>query len=172
MASRLMRGNIRFICRDAHSMGVTLALSVLVVASGTSNAGPSESASAGTEPALYTNPVLFADYSDPDVVRVGDDFYMVSSSFHCVPGLPVLHSRDLVHWQIVSHALMSLPSTDFDVPQHGRGVWAPSIRYHNEKFWIYYGDPDRGIYLVKASHVEGPWEPAVLVQKAVGWIDP
>ena len=131
-----------------------------------------EAAPADGEAVTYSNPVIFADYSDPDVVRVNDDFYMVSSSFHCVPGLPVLHSRDLVHWRIVSHALPSLPSPAFDRPQHGNGVWAPSIRYHNGEFWIYYGDPDRGIILVKSARAEGPWESPFLVKEAEGWIDP
>src|SRR5262249_41679248 len=71
----------------------------------------------------YRNPVLFADYSDPDVVRVGDDFYLVASSFNVVPALPLLHSRDLVNWTIVGHAAARLPSPRYDEPQHGGGVW-------------------------------------------------
>ena len=91
----------------------------------------------------YRNPVLHADYSDPDVTRVGADYYLVSSSFTCVPGLPVLHSRDLVNWRIINHALPKLVPTDhFSVPRHGQGVWAPSLRHHDGKFWIYYPDPD------------------------------
>ena len=69
----------------------------------------------------YTNPIIFADYSDPDVIRVGDDFYMTASSFNCSPGLPILHSRDLVNWTIVGHAAQALPSPDFDTPQHEIG---------------------------------------------------
>ncbi|MFZ1177940.1 MAG: family 43 glycosylhydrolase, partial [Mycobacterium sp.] len=92
----------------------------------------------------YRNPIIFEDFSDPDVVRVGHDFYMTASSFDQVPGLPILHSTDLVHWTIVNHALPSLPDSAFDQPQHGNGVWAPSLRYHDGAFWIYYGDPDRG----------------------------
>jgi len=69
----------------------------------------------------YVNPVLFADYSDPDVIRVGNDSYVVSSSFSNLPGLPVLHSHDLVHWTIVGHALARLPGPGFDRPQHGKG---------------------------------------------------
>src|SRR5438105_4472066 len=79
---------------------------------------------------VYRNPVLFADYSDPDVIRAGDDFYLVSSSFQCVPGLPILHSRDLVHWTIVSYAASRLPA-EFDRPQPGNGLWAPSLRRHD-----------------------------------------
>src|SRR5688572_31470607 len=78
--------------------------------------------------ATYRNPVLFADFSDPDVVRAGDDFYLVASSFQTVPGLPILHSRDLVHWTIASYAVDRLPSPDFDRPQHGNGMWASSLR--------------------------------------------
>jgi beta-xylosidase len=120
----------------------------------------------------YVNPVLHADYSDPDVVRVGDDFYLVASSFGSVPALPVLHSRDLVNWTLVAHAAPRLPSPDFDTPQHGRGVWAPSLRHHAGFYWIYYGDPDRGIFMTRARDPRGPWEPLHLVQAAQGWIDP
>ena len=81
----------------------------------------------------YTNPVINADYSDPDVCvgPSGEDYYMTASSFNCIPGLPVLHSRDLVNWRIIGHALNRLaPAEVFDNPAHGMGVWAPSIRYH------------------------------------------
>lgn len=120
----------------------------------------------------YTNPILFADYSDPDVIRVGDDFYLVSSSFAHIPGLPVLHSRDLVNWEIIGHAIQNLPSPIFQKPQHGNGVWAPSIRFHDGEFWIFYGDPDLGIFMVKTKNPAGQWENPVLVKEARGWIDP
>jgi beta-xylosidase len=120
----------------------------------------------------YRNPVLFADYSDPDAIRVGDSFYLVSSSFSSVPAIPVLRSRDLVSWRIVGHVAASLPSPDFDTPQHGKGVWAPSLRYHDGRFWLYFGDPDRGIFMSTAERAEGPWEPLALVEQARGWIDP
>jgi beta-xylosidase len=127
---------------------------------------------AGEGEKRYTNPIIQADYSDPDVIRVGDDFYMVSSSFGHVPGLPVLHSRDLVHWELIGHALERLPARQDDRPQHGNGVWAPSIRYHQGAFWIYYGDPDTGLYLIKSRNAAGPWDPPLLVRAAKGWIDP
>ncbi len=120
----------------------------------------------------YRNPIIFEDFSDPDVIRVGDDFYMTASSFDQVPGLPILHSSDLVHWTIVNHALPQLPDTVFARTQHGNGVWAPSLRYHHGAFWIYYGDPDRGIYLVKTRDIRGRWDPPILVKAAKGWIDP
>lgn len=121
----------------------------------------------------YRNPILHADYSDPDVCRVGDDFYMTSSSFNAVPGLPILHSKDLVNWELIGYALERQPPFEhFSKPQHGNGVWAPAIRHHNGEFYIYYGDPDFGIYMVKTKDPAGPWEDPVLVQEGKGLIDP
>ena len=121
----------------------------------------------------YTNPVLYADYSDPDAVRVGDDYYMTASSFNCVPGLPILHSRDLVNWNLIGYALSKQPPFDvFSKVQHGGGVWAPCIRYHKNEFYIYYPDPDFGIYMVKATNPAGPWSEPLLVQGGKGLIDP
>src|SRR5690606_16796340 len=111
--------------------------------------------------------------SDPDVCRVGNDFYMVSSSFDAVPGLPILHSNDLVNWKLIGHALERQPPYNhFEKTQHGNGVWAPAIRYHNNEFYIYYPDPDFGIYLTKAKKAEGPWSEPVLVEGGKGLIDP
>src|SRR5262249_30528271 len=124
-------------------------------------------------PATYTNPILHADYSDPDVVRVGADYYMTASSFSHVPGLPILHSNDLVSWTLVGHALPRLvPDDMFRVPQHGKGVWAPAIRHHAGRFWIYYPDPDVGIYVTTAQDPRGPWTAPVLVKGGKGLIDP
>jgi beta-xylosidase len=121
----------------------------------------------------YKNPILNADYSDPDAIRVGSDFYLVSSSFEDVPGLPVLHSKDLVNWTIIGHALNRLvPDEHFSIPHHGEGVWAPSIRFHNGEFYIYYPDPDFGIYVLKAKDPAGPWSEPVLVEAGKGLIDP
>ena len=121
----------------------------------------------------YKNPVLYADYSDPDVCRAGDDFYMTASSFNCIPGLPILHSKDLVNWTIIGHAVSKLPPDSvFARPQHGNGIWAPSIRYHNGEFYIYYGDPDFGIYMTKTKDPAGEWEPLTLVKPGKGLIDP
>lgn len=120
----------------------------------------------------YKNPVIYADYSDPDVIRVGDDYYMTSSSFSHFPGLPILHSKDLVNWELIGHAVQEYPIDSFNKPQHGNGIWAPSIRYHNNEFYIYFGDPDNGIFMTKAKNPAGPWEPLKLIRKAKGWIDP
>ena len=121
----------------------------------------------------YKNPVLHADYSDPDVCRVGDDYYMTASSFASVPGLPILHSRDLVNWKLIGHAIERLEPQDvFSSVQHGNGVWAPSIRFHNDEFYIYWGDPDFGIYMVKTKNPAGKWSKAVMVKPGKGLIDP
>ena len=121
----------------------------------------------------YQNPVLFADYSDPDAVRVGGDFYLVASSFLAVPGIPILHSRDLVNWSLVNHVLAVQPPVEyFSRPRHGQGVWAPAIRHHGGKFWVYYPDPDFGLYLSMATDPAGEWSAPVMVKAGKGLIDP
>ncbi|RNL49739.1 glycoside hydrolase family 43 protein [Pedobacter jejuensis] len=121
----------------------------------------------------FKNPIINADYSDPDAIRVGSDYYMVASSFDAVPGLPILHSKDLVNWKIVGHALLRQPPFEhFEKTQHGNGVWAPSIRYRNGEFSIYYPDPDFGIYLTKSKSITGGWSAPELVIAGKGLIDP
>jgi len=121
----------------------------------------------------YKNPIIHADYSDPDAIRVGDNYYMVSSSFDAVPGIPILHSKDLVNWTLIGHALHRLvPLDHFSRTRHGEGVWAPSLRYHKKEFYLYYPDPDFGIYLLKSKNISGPWTEPILVQRGKGLIDP
>lgn len=120
----------------------------------------------------YTNPVINADYSDPDVCVVGDDYYLTASSFNCIPGLPILHSTDLVNWTIIGHALKKLQPEDvFNRPAHGMGVWAPAIRYHDGWFYIYWGDPDYGVFMVKTTDPAGDWDEPVCVIPGTGMID-
>ncbi|MBQ8581159.1 MAG: glycoside hydrolase 43 family protein, partial [Alistipes sp.] len=120
----------------------------------------------------YKNPVLYADYSDPDLIRVGDDYWMTASSFNCVPGLPILHSTDLVNWEIVNHVFIDQPPYDwFDKPRHGDGVWAPCFRYHDGWYYIYWGDPDRGVMMSKTQDPRGEWTKPHLVKAAKGIID-
>jgi beta-xylosidase len=139
--------------------------------------------------ASYENPVLFADYSDPDVIRVGPDYYLVASSFHFSPGIPVLKSRDLVHWTIVGHVLPRLPfAPQYDMPgphrltdaisrpiggtRYAGGVWAPSIRHHNGLFYVYWATPDEGVFMATAERPEGPWSQPVAVIAAPKLEDP
>lgn len=120
----------------------------------------------------YTNPVINADYSDPDVCVAGEDYYLTASSFNCIPGLPILHSKDLVNWEIVGHAVKELePKQEFDRPSHGNGIWAPSIRYHNGEFYIYWGDPDYGVFMVKTKYPAGEWSKPLCVIPGKGLID-
>ena len=128
----------------------------------------------------YTNPVINADYSDPDVCvgASGEDYYMTASSFQCTPGLPILHSKDLVNWEIINYALGNLYEGDEALlahfsskPQHGAGVWAPSIRYHDGWYYIYWGDPDFGVMMVKTQDPAGKWEKPVCIIKGEGYID-
>ena len=121
----------------------------------------------------YKNPILYLDYSDPDAIRVGDDYYLVASSFNCSPGLPILHSNDLVNWNILTYALpKQIPAEVYDQPQHGKGVWAPCIRFHNGLFYIYYPDPDFGIYVITAKDPAAAWSKPTLVLPGKGIIDP
>lgn len=120
-----------------------------------------------SDPAVYQNPILYSDYSDPDVIRDGRDYYLVASSFHFSPGLPILHSRDLVHWEIAGHVLPRLdfgPKYDMDGgDRYGRGVWAPAVRFHNGLFYMYFPTPDEGIFVSTAPKMTGPWSAPVAV---------
>ena len=130
----------------------------------------------------FTNPILPYDYSDPDVCRIGDTYLMTSSSFNNVPGLQILVSKDLVHWEIVDAAIRyQVPGYQEGDQVTGNFVWAPAIREHDGRIWIYYGDPDRGIYCVRSKTItnnQSPitfpleWEEPVLVMEAKGYIDP
>lgn len=120
----------------------------------------------------FRNPVIHADYSDPDVIRQDDDYWMVASSFTCTPGLPILHSRDLVNWTLVNHAIKNVPHPRYRDVQPGCGVWAPAIRFHGNLFWIFFPMPDEGIYVTCASDPAGEWREPWLLQEAKGWIDP
>jgi beta-xylosidase len=120
----------------------------------------------------YCNPILYADYSDPDVVRHGGDFWMTASSFNCTPGLPILHSTDLVNWSLVNHALRAVPGERYNAVQPGCGVWAPALRFHAGRFWIFFPTPDEGLYVTTAGDPLGTWSEPHLLQAGKGLIDP
>jgi beta-xylosidase len=144
-----------------------------VMAQGNNKSSISKAWVADNGDGTYKNPILDADYSDPDVIRVGDDYYMTSSSFNCIPGLPILHSKDMVNWELVNYAMQKQAPLDvYDKPGHGNGVWAPCIRFHNNEFYIYYPDPDYGIYMVKAKDPKKVWSKPILVKEGKGLIDP
>ncbi len=120
----------------------------------------------------YTNPVLYADYSDPDAIRVGDDYYLVASSFCNAPGLPLLHSKDLVNWELINYVIDRVPGERYEKPVHGCGVWAPSIRYHDGLFYVCFPMPDEGIFMCTAADPYGKWSEPVNIRPGAGWIDP
>lgn len=120
----------------------------------------------------YRNPILHADYSDPDVIEVDGVFYLVASSFNHTPGLPLLRSYDMLHWEIVNHLLPKLPFPRYETPLYGAGVWAPAIRYHQKKFYVYFPLVDEGIFLITATDPLGKWSEPICVKAAPGWIDP
>lgn len=126
---------------------------------------------ADLEDGTFKNPILFADYSDPDVIRVGDTYYMTASSFNYTPGLPILTSKDLVNWKLVNYALTAIDYERYKIPQHSKGVWAPAIRYHEGRFYIYYGMPDEGFFMVSTKDPLGKWDDPVLVLEGKGLID-
>jgi beta-xylosidase len=124
----------------------------------------------------YRNPVLFADYSDPDVMRDGANYYLVASSFGFVPGLPILQSNDLVHWTIIGHVLPQIKlAPQYDLVggnRYGRGAWAPAIRKHAGRFYVYFPTPDEGIFMSSAEKITGPWTEPVAVIAQAGLEDP
>jgi beta-xylosidase len=172
---------------------VAAALATTVTARAGAGAGAGADARAGAgagATGTYTNPILYADYSDPDVIRVGDDYYLVASSFHFSPGIPILTSRDLVNWRIAGHVLPKLgfhPSYDLPAPatltdsiskpvgdgtRYAGGVWAPSMRYHQNKFYVYWATPGEGIFMSTATDPAGAWTAPVTVLAGPGYEDP
>jgi beta-xylosidase len=121
----------------------------------------------------FRNPVLKADYSDPDVIRVGDHFYLVASDFHYV-GMQVLHSRDLVNWEVVGQVFSRLgmhPRYD-EMNGYGQGTWAPTIRHHDGRFYVYVCTPYDGLFMWHAEDARGPWSDTVTVRAVERWEDP
>lgn len=124
----------------------------------------------------YCNPVLPSDYSDLDCIRVGSDFYAISSTFQYSPGVIILHSRDLVNWRILSHAVSDLTQITLELNwdrmnRYGTGIWAGAIRYYKGKFRVYFSAPHEGYFMTTATDPAGPWEPLHCVMRGAGWDD-
>ncbi|MDF3058668.1 MAG: xynB 4 [Rariglobus sp.] len=124
----------------------------------------------------YRNPVLPGDYSDLDCIRVGDDYYAISSTFQYSPGMIVLRSRDLVNWRIIGHVVADVtqigPDMNWDrMNRQGKGIWAGAIRHHAGKFWVYFGTADEGYFMSSAKDPAGPWEPLHRMTTEAGWDD-
>jgi len=120
----------------------------------------------------FVNPIILADYSDPDVIRVGKKFYMIASEFHYM-GIQVLESEDMVNWKVIAQVYdrLDLPGYS-EMTKYGGGSWAPAIRYHDNKFWIYFCTPQEGLFMSTATKAEGPWSPLHHVKEISGWEDP
>ena len=124
----------------------------------------------------YLNPVISADYSDLDCIRVGDDYYAISSTMQFSPGMTVLHSRDLVNWEIAGNAVPDLSQiskamTWQEMNRYGKGIWAGTLRHHKGRFYLYFGTPDEGFFVTTAPRAEGPWEPLKPLLQEGGWDD-
>jgi len=158
-----------FLLQKAAGALIVLAISALTLTvSAQSKTGTWGDQGNGT----FINPILYADYSDPDVIRVGEKFYMVASEFHFM-GIPVLESSDMVNWKIIGQVYSSFDYPGFSSnEQYGKGSWAPSIRYHNDRFYDYFCTPGEGLFMSSAEKAEGPWEPLTEVKGIAGWEDP
>ncbi len=161
---------IRSIFKLAYCIGFWLASIQICVAQQTNKWGDQHN---GT----YANPILPGDFQNTDVIRVAGDYFYISATKELSPGMMILTSRDLVNWRIIGHAVPDLtkisPRYNYDKMQGStRGIWAGAIRYHNDKFYIYFTTPDEGIFMTTASNAEGPWSPLVQLIKASGWDDP
>lgn len=116
-----------------------------------------------TEQSEFTNPLIWADTPDPDVIRVGDDFYMVTTTMHLMPGAPIMKSKDLVNWEIVSYIFDRIEDTPhydlIDGTSYGKGQWATSLKYHDGKFYALFvaNDEPWKSFLYTSEKAEGPW---------------
>lgn len=120
----------------------------------------------------YINPILDADYSDPDVIRVGNKYYMVASDFHFI-GMQVLESDDMVNWHLISQVYDSFNYPGWDNNKHfGGGSWAPSIRYHDGKYWVFFCTYEEGLMMSNAIDPHGPWSPLHCLKAIPRWEDP
>lgn len=120
----------------------------------------------------FMNPILYQDFSDPDAIRVGEDYYMIASSFCNAPGVPVLHSKDLVNWKLINYVWDKIPDDRYEKVVHGCGAWAPSIRYHEGTFYACVPMPDEGIYMSTTKDPFSKWSEPVNIRPGAGWIDP
>ena len=112
----------------------------------------------------YTNPLFYDEFSDPDILRVGDDYYLAGTTMHTVPGLVILHSKDLVNWENISYCFDRFDFDDdaFSLKNHkeiyGQGVWAPAIRYANGQFYVFTNINGKGLQCYTSKDIRGPWK--------------
>ncbi|PTY07084.1 glycoside hydrolase [Opitutaceae bacterium EW11] len=134
-----------------------------VTAASLLSAAPSRSWTADNGNGTYTNPLFYDEFSDPDMIRVGDDFYLAGTTMHSMPGVVILHSKDLVNWEFLSYAFQRLEmGPEFNLENgkeaYGQGIWAPCIRYHQGKFYVFSNINGHGLQVFVADNPAGPWE--------------
>ncbi|MBN2739239.1 MAG: glycoside hydrolase family 43 protein [Spirochaetales bacterium] len=123
---------------------------------------------------VYHNPILPGFYPDPSICRVGDDYYLVTSSFAYFPGVPIFHSRDLVNWKQIGHILDRPAQLDITEVHQSQGIFAPTLRYHQGRFYMittYVTDKSTVNFIVTAKDPVGPWSDPIILENARG-IDP
>ena len=124
----------------------------------------------------FLNPIIPADYSDIDCIEHNGYYYAISSTFQFEPGMVILRSRDMVNWQVYSHAVPDITQISeglnwTQMNRYARGIWAGAIRYHNKRFYVYFGCPDEGMFMTTARKIEGPWAPLTKMNIDGGWDD-
>ena len=124
----------------------------------------------------FKNPILPGDFSDPDVIRVGADYYLITSTFQYSPGMAIMHSKDLVNWQYLGHCVPDVsaigPEMNWNrMNRYNRGIYAGALRYHDGKFWVFYTTVDEGVFMTTAESAAGPWEPPHLITDSKHWDD-
>lgn len=142
----------------------SLLLGAFLVCSSLATTAQPRSWSADNGNGTYTNPLFYDEFSDPDILRVGDDYYLAGTTMHSVPGLVILHSRDLVNWENISYCFDRF---DFDNPAfsltngkeiYGSGIWAPCIRYANGQFYVFSNVNGQGLQCYTSKDIRGPWK--------------
>jgi len=146
-------------CAAAAALVLTLLSAVLPVAAQTTTRSWAADNGNGT----YSNPLFYDEFSDPDMIRVGADYYLTGTTMHTMPGLPILHSKDLVNWTLLGYAFDRLDlGPDFRLEEgkniYGGGIWAPSFRYHNGTFYIFANVNRFGLQVYRATDPRGPWQ--------------
>lgn len=138
-------------------------LLVFIVAALVSVRSSAQSWTADNGNGTYTNPLFYDEFSDPDIIRVGEDYYLAGTTMHCLPGLIVLHSKDLVNWELASYCMDNFNLGDqFRLvngkESYGQGIWAPCIRYHDGKFYVFSNINGVGMQVFISDNPKGPWE--------------
>lgn len=141
-----------------------LSIISLVLATSSMTAQTNQSWTADNGNGTFTNPLFYDEFSDPDILRVGDDYYLAGTTMHAVPGLVILHSKDLVNWENVSYCFdrFDFPEDRFSLKNHeeiyGQGIWAPCIRYANGQFYVFSNVNGKGLQCYTSKDIHGPWK--------------